>query len=352
MRKNYIDVLKGIGIFFVVFGHVTRLTDLHTFVWNFHMPLFFVISGFLNNSDKYPDYKNFVISKIKSIYIPYVLFFLATFLYWVVIEKNFRGGGYSVFHQLIGLFYGTYEGNHMYFNGALWFLPCLFSVELLFFYISRIKNKVGIFAFLILSFCLGTFIKQYDLSVLPFGIHTALFAIVFFGIGFLSKGLEGDFLKLSFPNKVIFWVGCTIVQVLALVDGFHGTIETTTVYYFPVAICGILFWYILAIQINKNRILEYMGTNSLIILGFQEPIYRLLIEVFRRVLHLSVDDVRTNLYYSLIISIICIIVIVPIIYVYNRYVRAKINALFTAGNSPAIRPVGVREDSLPQMGQL
>ncbi len=42
------------------------------------------------------------------------------------------------------------------------------------------------------------------------------------------------------------------------VDGFHGTIETTTVYYFPIAICGILFWYILSIQINKNRILEYM----------------------------------------------------------------------------------------------
>ncbi len=100
----------------------------------------------------------------------------------------------SIFHQLTGLFYGTYEGNHMYFNGALWFLPCcLFSVELLFFYISRIKNKVGIFAFLILSFCLGTFIKQYDLNVLPFGIHTALFAIVFYGIGFLSKGLESDF---------------------------------------------------------------------------------------------------------------------------------------------------------------
>ena len=52
-RKKYIDVLKGIGIFLVVFGHVTHILELREYIWNFHMPLFFFISGFLFNSSKY-----------------------------------------------------------------------------------------------------------------------------------------------------------------------------------------------------------------------------------------------------------------------------------------------------------
>lgn len=46
-RISYIDILKGFGIFFVVFGHVTHIGELRDYIWNFHMPLFFFVSGFL-----------------------------------------------------------------------------------------------------------------------------------------------------------------------------------------------------------------------------------------------------------------------------------------------------------------
>ncbi|MEA4917162.1 acyltransferase family protein [Proteiniphilum sp.] len=329
MRKNYIDILKGIGIFFVVLGHVTRMPELRVFIWNFHMPLFFLISGFLYNPTKYPDFKGFFKSKFKSIYIPYVLFFLATFLYWVLIERRFRGGEYSILHQFLGLFYGTIEGNHLHFNGPLWFLPCLFLVELMFYYISRIKNKVGIIAVLIVSFTIGSLIQQYNLNILPFGLHTAFFGLVFYGIGFLSKQQENSFMNLSFLFKMMLLVGCLYVQILAVQNGYQGNIETSPIYFIPIALCGILFWAVVSLLVNKNKILEYLGINSLVIMSVHEPIYRFLIGGFSRFSGIEVDLIRTNLLYCVSISIVTIIIIIPIIYLYNKYVRKRINALFS-----------------------
>ena len=40
------------------------------------------------------------------------------------------------------MFYGSYYDNFMYFNGALWFLPCLFSMELIG-YILKYTQKMA-----------------------------------------------------------------------------------------------------------------------------------------------------------------------------------------------------------------
>lgn len=50
-RISYIDIFKGFGIFFVVFGHVTHIGVLREYIWDFHMPLFFFVSGLLYKSN-------------------------------------------------------------------------------------------------------------------------------------------------------------------------------------------------------------------------------------------------------------------------------------------------------------
>lgn len=329
LRKNYIDVLKGIGIFFVVFGHVTHTGILREYIWNFHMPLFFLISGFLFNTEKYPKFKKFFLSRIKSIYLPYIFFFLITFLYWAIIERSFRGGEYSIQHQLLGLFYGTYEGYHLNFNGALWFLPCLFSVELMFYYVSKIQNKFGIFSFILLFFIMGSIIKYYNLNFLPLGIHTALFGVVFFGIGFISKSFEKGLSQLSLIYKIVLLAACFFLQMSAIKSGYSSSIEKTTLIYIPIALLGITFYFILSNLINKNKILEYLGKNSLVILAFQEQTYRALIFSFSKLLKLDVEVIRLNILYSLFITFVTLIVILPAIYIYNEYVRVKINLFFS-----------------------
>ena len=43
-RDNILDVAKGIGIILVILAHITQ-SKVKTFIYIFHMPLFFFISG-------------------------------------------------------------------------------------------------------------------------------------------------------------------------------------------------------------------------------------------------------------------------------------------------------------------
>lgn len=324
-RISYLDILKGFGIFFVVFGHVTHNSILREYIWNFHMPLFFLVSGLFHNSSN--TFKSFFLKRIKSIYIPYVLFFTITFSYWVVIERYTRGGEYSVLHQLTGLFYGTYEGYHLYFNGALWFLPCLFVTELLFYPIGKIQNKIGIIGFLLLSFVIGTLLKMNEIDYLPFGLHTAFFAVIFYGVGYLSKQLP-DYISKTQNNFLwLIIVCCLCIQILSI-GQYASSISKCNLPYIPLALVGVLLYLTLAIRIRHNKLIEYLGRNSLVIFALQEPTYRAIIFLFSKTLGIEVEPIRQNLLLSIAITGISIGIITPAIYLYDQYVRVKINSLF------------------------
>ena len=71
VSREYWNVLKGVGIVFVVLGHMN--TPFSNFIYLFHMPLFFFISGYLYNEEKYGDNSYaLLVSKIKSSWMKYV----------------------------------------------------------------------------------------------------------------------------------------------------------------------------------------------------------------------------------------------------------------------------------------
>ena len=79
MKKEIdeINILKGIGILSVVIGHSTmflfikNMPMLNIFIYAFHMPLFFMISGFFAKD----TYSNNQIYKIfMRLYVPFLIF--------------------------------------------------------------------------------------------------------------------------------------------------------------------------------------------------------------------------------------------------------------------------------------
>ena len=52
-RLNWIDWAKAIAISLVVFGHIPMSPDnfIQKFITNYHMPLFFLISGYLTKKE-------------------------------------------------------------------------------------------------------------------------------------------------------------------------------------------------------------------------------------------------------------------------------------------------------------
>lgn len=52
-RDSSIDLLKGLGIVAVILGHLEIPMLLRSFIYMFHMPLFFFLSGYLRKEKSY-----------------------------------------------------------------------------------------------------------------------------------------------------------------------------------------------------------------------------------------------------------------------------------------------------------
>ena len=66
-RIEWLDIAKGIGIFLVVYAHARA--PYNSYIYNFHMPFFFLISGILYKSGG--DVKTYILKKVKTLYIPF-----------------------------------------------------------------------------------------------------------------------------------------------------------------------------------------------------------------------------------------------------------------------------------------
>lgn len=320
-RIHFLDVAKGLGIYLVVLGHVTHSKWLWFYIWQFHMPLFFFISGLLHNPNY--SFKDFLIKKTKSLYIPYVIFFLITFAYWVLFERAHRGSEIPITYELIGLPYGTYERGHLFFNGVLWFLPCLYVTEILFYFIAKWKDKIGIIAGILCSFAIGQLLLLKRIDFLPFGLHTAFNAMLFYGIGYLSKTTLLNLKDNSKISQVLFLIGCLSIQLLFL-GKYVSNIKVCTIPYGFLAFAGIGFYLILSNLLNKNRVIEYFGRNSLVILGLHAPIMRAVIYIVALTTHIGAEVLRQNVLFTIVLSIIVLLIMIPIIELWNRTVRPMI----------------------------
>lgn len=128
-RIQYIDIAKGIGILLVVIGHcINSLSFLGKWIWSFHMPLFFVISGLCFNPSKNTLFVPFFLKKTRTLLLPLVIFsILMVAIKSVIFPSEFN--------------FATLKMNFP--DAAYWFIFVLFLSEILFFF-YRQNNKQSI----------------------------------------------------------------------------------------------------------------------------------------------------------------------------------------------------------------
>ncbi len=155
-RIVYLDIAKGIGIILVLLGHLQNDTifsyspyilSLCSWIFSFHMALFFIISGMLMavKEDNETDIRIFIGKRFKSIMLPYFWFsliYIFIVLYSLLIDKVV---------PLKTLFIQLWYVLGMYGMNVLWFLPALFAGEVLFVFLTqRFKNHKSLFIIVIL----------------------------------------------------------------------------------------------------------------------------------------------------------------------------------------------------------
>lgn len=320
-RDLTIDVAKGIGIFLVVLAHTIKNEFVHNVIYMFHMPLFFLLAGMTLKYSLKNDTKDFLIKKIKKVIVPYLFFCIVTFLYWAIIERKIRGQmDISVVGNFINIFLFRINGDLYSYNIAMWFLPCLFISELLVYYLmKRVKSNKFRFMVSLIIFVLG-YVMAINKVYLVFAIETAFIAQFFIFVGYYFSTVKNKVNILAKVIAIILSICTVIISLLldnniAMLGHNYGNIFI----FVTSAIGGSYVVYELSSLIKNSKVLQFIGLNSLIILGFHEPIKRIVIKLFATILKVSDTFIRNNIFYSIVITIIVLIIIVPGIFILNRY---------------------------------
>jgi len=100
-RIVWIDQLRGLAFYFVVLGHMAVSGDFEAWIYSFHMPLFFIISGFNLNFDRMKEtgFKDYISHIVVRMLVPYLwLQFIALGLKYAI-----SGGLIRVPKYLLGM---------------------------------------------------------------------------------------------------------------------------------------------------------------------------------------------------------------------------------------------------------
>ncbi|WP_292388442.1 acyltransferase family protein [Methanosarcina sp. UBA5] len=371
MRLHWVDALKGMGIMLVVLAHHSLPVALDTYIFSFHMPLFFFISGFLFDFEKYAESTvNFVKERCRSLILPYFGFVLLTCLFYFLLDTVFQPGitnipffENSAFYSIYSILYAL--GPLISYNPPLWFLTCLFVTELLFYgfakkYYSEPKKLV---LGLTVSGIIGYLYSIYVPFRLPWNADVTLSSVVFYGAGNLfrkfiepneqkpeekfggfcsgsvskwsglielsSRG-SGSSLRTVFPRIDKFLPGIFILLNL-LYLGYLTEFSTTDKVnmnvlkygdffsYYLLAFSGIFGFVYLFKNVRGSKILEYYGRNSLIVLALHFPLKDILIKLAIMGFGVELEYFYYNLAFAFSLTVLNLLFLIPVIFLINNY---------------------------------
>ena len=287
-RKRYIDILKGVGIILVVFGHCNIDGNVKIWIYSFHMPLFFILSGIVYKN-KYSNYRDILVNNAKSLLYPYFSLGIIAIVFNTLcgIIENRELDYIMLLKRIVALLYGNciWENNYDYIN-TLWFLIALFTT----------KTVVSIFELthqnirdnLVFALFVGAggslWCSLYKCGIrLPWCLDISLLTIPFFVCGLILKNY---FIKIK--HKTIVGVLLLILgTIVAFVnEEYIGT--RTDIYGMNIGNPFLFFGSALAISVAflqlsivceslcKLSLLNYLGKQSLLIMAVHLYILKVL----------------------------------------------------------------------------
>lgn len=267
-RNDQIDVLRAWGIFLVVAGH--NGSPYYDYIYTFHMPLFFFVSGFLRYSSGKKTWLRFLKDKVKGSLLPYVLFWGFSMLIYgqlyslltshklLLIDTN------SVKGLILG---GRWLANYSN-NFPLWYLQLHFLAIVFFELIVRFSKNSAVVIWggvLILL----TIPIQVLLPGRPvFHINVFPTAVAFMSIGFLFHVfIEKHSEIMDLLNKGAFGTFLLIFGWCISSRNKGNACAIHSYWYYVGAVLTIVAMFSLSYMFTSCKAFQYIGRNTLGILG-------------------------------------------------------------------------------------
>ena len=219
-RNPGVDIAKAIGIALIVLGHVSGsgegslLIGIRRFVYQFHVPLFFFLSGYCFKHDE--SWRTFLLKKIKRLYLPFVVA-NAVFLLISLLAHRLAGEeiiAKDVARSCLKIVLGRIARP---LGGASWFLITLLKSLIIYKLardiIYRYFTKNRLLYLSILSVILGLIGIKWSFL---WSLDKAFLAILFICAGHLAKE-KGLLSRFNIQQKVFIAIfGFVIVLVCSL----------------------------------------------------------------------------------------------------------------------------------------
>ena len=340
-RLNWIDMAKGYGMLLIIAGHLGdygAYNFIKIWFFSFHVPLFFFLSGFVfKDSD---GFSTFLKKKLRSIVVPYFCLGITVVIFRCLWDYN---SGTFTADSTIELLTGFLIQKR---NWSIWFLACLFMLNLLF-YVAKKVLKTNLLLSFFSVFCVALGVLYYYLGgkFLPWNIDASFMAFPFFFGGYYYKQRYNDVKKL-FEKKyriALLFVSLIIVNVLLCYINFSINGRWFNMYdsrygFAPItyisAFAGIGFTLILS-ELTLLKTVRYVGENSILYMAWHDeimiPIAEKCLIVFCSVLSIKYESIhilmRYLIYMILIVSIITILNI-AITHTKLRFILGKRNLTY------------------------
>jgi fucose 4-O-acetylase-like acetyltransferase len=288
-RVYWIDYAKGIGIFLVVIGHICRgLMDssilspsiarlIDQWIYAFHMPIFFFLSGLLIQCSVAKSLKNFVVDKLKNIAYPY---FLWSIIQGMLVSAAFKYTNNSI--PLTDIWRIIYQPIFIF-----WFLYVLFIIIILYKLAHDLKaSPVHFLIFSIFLYCLhllqSGFISWSVLDlVCRFTIYFAIGATVSsqlipwlsqINITLLISVTIGGFLTVAVTVLLGIAENQLLIPFIAMI-GVSATISLAILLEQSKLANFVKVWGLFSLQIYVVHTIVTSGTRIVLqkIFGFTEP---------------------------------------------------------------------------------
>lgn len=324
-RDTRIDVLKGIGILFIIMGHCGGHGRQFLNYTLFHVAIFFIASGYVfneNDSNNIINFKNKIIKLIKRLYVPWIVvgsiysLLNNTFIKLNILTDNValldtEWGSYGIdslksFDETILYIFKTVLPFRALpkLTGASWFLATLFFVEVVYLFLDLIlkrskKHMQAMDIIVVLLYFLSTYLStQGKIDNSGYKCLAILYSILFYHIGRRVKQWNNNIAD----YRLGFMIGFTVLYFAKLhgivirygrqeiVDGGVLLIVSIAGY----ALVWGMSSYIVENYSLISKIISYIGRQSLWIMMFHQLSFKFV--TYIQIKYYGLDDYLLSAY--------------------------------------------------------
>lgn len=272
-RDLWLDILKGIGILCVVVGHITYNQALGRAIFLFHMPLFFLVGGWLHRVET--PLRQYARKRAFNLLLPYgaYLLMLWPLEVWIAHPGQLWDIAWILQQIVRPMLFGGQLLNG--FAAVFWFVTCYFLTQLAAHFFLRTFSAL-VCTLIAMAMLVGAYLNSWmfpDYWVL-WNANTVLFTVPLYLIGYWAH--QHFVSTQAWQNGLkIFLIVILSVLLLKLFGIQNNTLDLKYVKYgipmvtliSALACVGLLSWFARHLkETHAGRFLAYIGGASITIM--------------------------------------------------------------------------------------